>query len=225
MVQLRKRASKVSYSKVYSFGSDDEQGPSTSKKPAYESEGSDSAFSAGSQGEEPSEEELERISDDEDGGSMGEAELASGSDIEAGRGTGRRKTANDGRGSGRSGLQTLLAPQRHLSMSDRQAELMALQHNSRPLHCPQHVYLPSESTARLTRQPSLFDNDPTVEVSKPRQDLNDWWGDVVGPGPVWKLVEDKGWYKEGSMEGETVARPRLYASVAAHLDASDILTV
>ncbi|KAG8947219.1 hypothetical protein FRC04_010942 [Tulasnella sp. 424] len=242
MVQLRKRTNNVSYAKAYSFGSDEEQGPSTSKKRAYESDGSESAFS-GSQVNQPSEEESEPIEDAGEGESSEsgpEHEPESGSDLEVGRGAGKKRALNESFGVAQTGpgLQTLLAPQRHVNLSTRQAELLALQHNSRPLHCPQPIYLPSGSTTRLTRQPSLFENISSVGEPKRREDTTDWWSDVVGPGPLWKLVEDKGWSKEGtktsaaeevqdqSTSNDTkVPRPGVYGSVLIHPGDVEILTI
>ncbi|KIO33303.1 hypothetical protein M407DRAFT_17857 [Tulasnella calospora MUT 4182] len=218
MVHLRKRASKVSYSKTYSFGSDEEQGPSTSKKRGYETDGSESAFSAGSQVNEPSE-ESEPISDNADGESPEtdpEAQPASGSDLEVEHSPGKKKASNHSYGTPQkgTGLQTLLAPQRH------------------------PIYLRSEPTTRLTRQPSLFQNDATVGVLKQREDTADWWTDVVGPGPLWKFVEDKAWFKESasttedthvqaqpSLNDRYCLRSRVYSSVTISLGDVNILTL
>ncbi|KAG8930300.1 hypothetical protein FRC01_002966 [Tulasnella sp. 417] len=243
MVHLRKRTSKVAYAKTYSFGSDEEQGPSTSKKRGYETDGSESAFSAGSQANEPSE-ESEPISDDAAGEEESpetdpEPQPASGSDLEVEHGPGKKKAPNTSFGTPQkgTGLQTLLAPQRYVSVSAKQAELIALQHNSRPLHSPQPIYLPSESTARLTRQPHLFQNDATVRVLKQREDTTDWWTDVVGPGPLWKFVDDKAWFKEGTaptegtqvpgqplLDDQECLRPRVYSSVSVDLGGVNIIS-
>jgi len=41
------------------------------------------------------------------------------------------------------------------------------------------------------------------------------WAYNVGPGPLWELIEDRGWFKEAAPTGETEAhrRPRVYRDV------------
>jgi transcription factor C subunit 6 len=49
------------------------------------------------------------------------------------------------------------------------------------------------------------------------------WGYNVGPGPLWELLEDRGWYKEtteveDSVERDANRRPRVHENVKVKTD-------
>ncbi|KAH9900932.1 hypothetical protein C8Q73DRAFT_676309 [Cubamyces lactineus] len=85
------------------------------------------------------------------------------------------------------------------------------------------VYKKEGKVERLAGPPALFEPEATVltnawaasEVVSTR--VNKSWGYNVGPGPLWELVEDRGWFKEtGSTNrtSERELRPRVHGGVA-----------
>jgi transcription factor C subunit 6 len=49
------------------------------------------------------------------------------------------------------------------------------------------------------------------------------WGWNVGPGPLWELIEDRGWYKEAEAVGDDVhleakRRPKVYEEICVRDD-------
>ena len=70
----------------------------------------------------------------------------------------------------------------------------------------------------LFAPPSLFPTNGCTENTKVSDRVNKAWGYNVGPGPLWDLSEDRGWYKEaistgGDAESDGKRRPRVYSSV------------
>ncbi|KAI0647474.1 hypothetical protein C8Q79DRAFT_1068955 [Trametes meyenii] len=93
------------------------------------------------------------------------------------------------------------------------------------------VYKKEGKIERLTCPPELFQLEKTTltnawassEVVSGR--VNKSWGHNVGPGPLWELIEDRGWFKEARSTIETLERglrPRVYENVA--LGPYEILT-
>ncbi|TFY75751.1 hypothetical protein EWM64_g8261, partial [Hericium alpestre] len=77
---------------------------------------------------------------------------------------------------------------------------------------------------RLVHPPRPFAANETVPTNNYTTDddviarLNKAWGYNVGPGPLWELLEDRGWYKEAlipdeGQEKEENRRPRVYQDV------------
>jgi transcription factor C subunit 6 len=74
---------------------------------------------------------------------------------------------------------------------------------------------------RLVAPPTLFGISKVIPTNSFTQNpkvtdrLNKAWGYNVGSGPLWELVEDRGWYKEAvetvnAEESEANRRPRVY---------------
>lgn len=86
------------------------------------------------------------------------------------------------------------------------------------------LYSRTGRVERLTAPPVLF-NPPSLsltngytESSKVSDRVNKAWGFNVGPGPLWDMSEDRGWYKEASITGGDIdsdgqRRPRVYSNV------------
>ncbi|KAJ8468928.1 hypothetical protein ONZ51_g9335 [Trametes cubensis] len=85
------------------------------------------------------------------------------------------------------------------------------------------VYRKEGKVERLAGPPALFEQEATVltnawaasEVVSSR--VNRSWGYNVGPGPLWELAEDRGWFKEAVSTNRTVEkeiRPRVHDGVA-----------
>ncbi|KZV71848.1 hypothetical protein PENSPDRAFT_650271 [Peniophora sp. CONT] len=86
------------------------------------------------------------------------------------------------------------------------------------------IFRHSSSTERLTRAPRLFGENATVSTnaytsSQPvTERLNRALGYNVAAGPLWELIEDRGWFKEGDWAvdhpgTEASRRPRVYSDV------------
>lgn len=77
---------------------------------------------------------------------------------------------------------------------------------------------------RLASKPSLFKPYDVIMTNNFTQNpkvtdrVNKSWGYNVGSGPLWELVEDRGWYKEAiesipDMDREEYRRPRVYQNI------------
>ncbi|KAI0636554.1 hypothetical protein C8Q77DRAFT_1093294 [Trametes polyzona] len=106
-----------------------------------------------------------------------------------------------------------------MSTSKQAAGLPSLHHRHRSIG----VYKKEGKIERLVKEPSLFRAEETVltnawfanEVVSIR--VNKSWGYNVGPGPLWELVEDRGWFKEaGTVSGTTERelRPRVHEQIS-----------
>jgi len=69
------------------------------------------------------------------------------------------------------------------------------------------LYLPTGRVERLTAAPILF-GPPSLTLTsgctenvKVSDRVNKAWGFNVGPGPLWDISEDRGWYKEAISTG------------------------
>ncbi|KAJ3934834.1 MAG: hypothetical protein NXY57DRAFT_1053525 [Lentinula lateritia] len=75
---------------------------------------------------------------------------------------------------------------------------------------------------RLVSRPNLFSTSEVVLTNNFTMNatiidrLNKAWGYNVGSGPMWELVEDRGWFKEaqGLMESERNRRPKVHENVS-----------
>lgn len=86
------------------------------------------------------------------------------------------------------------------------------------------LYSRTGRVERLTAAPNLF-APPSIsmtngctENTKVSDRVNKAWGYNVGPGPLWDMSEDRGWYKEaistgGDIESDGKRRPRVYSTV------------
>jgi transcription factor C subunit 6 len=77
---------------------------------------------------------------------------------------------------------------------------------------------------RLASRPSLFKPYEVIMTNNFTQNhkvtdrVNKSWGYNVGNGPLWEMVEDRGWYKEAiesvpEMDREEYRRPRVYQDI------------
>lgn len=80
------------------------------------------------------------------------------------------------------------------------------------------LFTQSGSTLRLTKAPELFEAPSVTETNtfnyspEIARKLGKTWGHSIGPGPVWDLLEDRGWFKEAQTADitENSRRPRVY---------------
>ncbi|KAI0315239.1 hypothetical protein OF83DRAFT_1164870 [Amylostereum chailletii] len=87
------------------------------------------------------------------------------------------------------------------------------------------IFRQRASAERLVRPPVLFEPNETVSTNSYTSDtvvthrLNQAWGHNVGPGPLWELLEDRGWFKEAGEAkedgaGEATRRPTVYQDLS-----------
>lgn len=91
-------------------------------------------------------------------------------------------------------------------------------------HRAMPLYTRTGRVERLESRPSLFKptkitmtNNFTQNV-KVTDRVNKAWGYNVGWGPLWEMVEDRGWYKEAiegvpDMDSDACRRPRVYEHI------------
>ncbi|KDQ33097.1 hypothetical protein PLEOSDRAFT_1073426 [Pleurotus ostreatus PC15] len=80
------------------------------------------------------------------------------------------------------------------------------------------LFIQAGATLRLTKAPELFEEPSVTETSafnyspEIARKLGKAWGHSIGPGPVWDLLEDRGWFKEAQPGDitESSRRPRVY---------------
>ncbi|KAF8630441.1 hypothetical protein AX17_005418 [Amanita inopinata Kibby_2008] len=86
------------------------------------------------------------------------------------------------------------------------------------------LFIETSRVERLATRPKLFEPTPLVWTNSfthnPRvtDRIQKAWGYNVGDGPIWELVEDRGWYKEsagalGEEGSEARRRPRVYQDI------------
>jgi len=77
---------------------------------------------------------------------------------------------------------------------------------------------------RLSERPRLFGSCPVTLTNSFTKTpgimdrVSKSWGFNVGPGPLWDLIEDRGWFKEAEVSGNDVdseakRRPRVYQEI------------
>ncbi|KAG6911400.1 hypothetical protein DXG01_016497 [Tephrocybe rancida] len=86
------------------------------------------------------------------------------------------------------------------------------------------LYTRTGRVERLETRPVLF-HAPKIAMSnnftqnaKVADRVNKSWGYNVGPGPIWELVEDRGWYKEAvekvpDMDSDANRRPKVHKNM------------
>jgi hypothetical protein len=86
------------------------------------------------------------------------------------------------------------------------------------------IFREVDEVERLIREPILFGDNETIGTnnftysSRLTDRLNKAHGYNVGAGPLWDLLEDRGWYKERVRRGEQLSaeamrRPRVYDGI------------
>ncbi|OCH93813.1 hypothetical protein OBBRIDRAFT_817558 [Obba rivulosa] len=234
--QLRTRTSRPNYATMFQFEDAEDAGPSGQRPFIQEEEDSGSDFApeanAGEQAEEEEEDEEDDLEDEvEDEAKEEEARQGktswlgsiSAHDISVvstGRNTGRPSTSKASQPRRKA---ISLAPSLSVSGAGlRQAySLPNVHHRHRAIPLWRKTGL-SECP---TEPPRLFGPNST-------ELMNSWgaipaiserigraWGYNVGPGPLWELLEDRGWFKEAidgvNADEEKKRRPRVHEDVHA----------
>ncbi|KAI0086148.1 hypothetical protein BDY19DRAFT_996057 [Irpex rosettiformis] len=207
--ELRKRASRPNYAALLNTA-DDENADEVPARPVVVQDpdsGSDFAPEEPDQGGQENGDDSLPLSDasaDED-----MLENISGSDRESFIASKKTKKKNAAK---KSAAQTIRTPRHSLSVP-------SIHHRHRAIP----LYNKDGMVERLVKKPTLFTSSELAFT-------NSWgssrtvlsrvgkaWGHNVGPGPLWELLEDRGWYGEGN-EGATESerRPRVYTELRIH---------
>ncbi|KAJ7600867.1 WD40-repeat-containing domain protein [Mycena floridula] len=83
------------------------------------------------------------------------------------------------------------------------------------------LWMRSGHVERLTSRPVLFEEPELASTVNYTHSLaitdrvSKAWGYNVGPGPIWEMAEDRGWYKESqsNLDTEETRRPSVHANV------------
>ncbi|KAI9065456.1 hypothetical protein FKP32DRAFT_1624196 [Trametes sanguinea] len=226
--QLRTRTSRPNYAALLGISAEDENGagPSGTTEMLDDDSGSDFAAEVGV--EDPADDEDDMDLDDADGDFEEESpvkkrkrsaastrensvlDYGSASAVSRGKKTPAKATPR---------RSVAVLPGVSMSASRSTHALPSVHHRHRSVG----VYKKEGKIERLAGPPRLFGPESTAlsnawaanKVVSSR--VNKSWGYNVGPGPLWELIEDRGWFKEtGSAvkTSERELRPRVHQDVA-----------
>lgn len=213
--QLRPRKSRLSYATLGENDTEDDQnkpGPSYTGVDDVEPNESDFVPDKDTRGEEETQKDEEDIlEENEEDKSMEVLEK-----------TAPKKSSRNAnlRGKGKSAVsRTESAPRNSKRLSySLPAPLVHHRHRAVPLFSRQG------SVERLTERPRLFSSysvcltNSSTKAPTIMDRVTKSWGYNVGPGPLWDLIEDRGWFSEAELTGNDVdfeakRRPRVYRDV------------
>lgn len=203
--ELRKRGSRVNYAAMVQFEDEDEEQPSAPPVQTLDAGAeSGSDFAPGDKDEHAHEEdeEIDGLADDNDGSALTEL-----SDAE--------QPVRPSKGpSARPKKRTL----KDTAIDNGAASVIpSVNHRHRAIPLYERI----GKSERLANEPRPFKNPSIIST-------NGWsvpivetrvakaWGYNVGPGPLWELMEDRGWFNEGAETeeaAENARRPRVHESV------------
>ena len=231
--QLRARTSRPNYATLAGLEDEDGAGPSNATY-GFESDGSGSDFTP-----DAAHAEQEDHDDAEVDTALDAGELDDDADESAAPAKKKRGGAVSARelsfadfesasvGPRRGGTASRAAPKRTVSIpgstyqSTKQSAssmLPSLNHRHRSVA----LHKRSGKTERLVREPLPLVTEETTLAnawgSSPviSERVNKSWGYNVGPGPLWEIVEDRGWFKEAYDTPRTTEkemRPRVHEGV------------
>lgn len=199
--ELRKRTTKLNYAALLADEDDDEPGPSTRRTVVGEEPDSGSDFA-------PEIVVVEEENDEED-------ELSELSEMEEAEDA---ETHEEPRINKRSQTKRPAKKARVSLALTESASIPNLQHRHRAIP----VYQRKGSVERLVNRPQLFqpvETAPTTawaDNSIVQTRIGKALGFNCGSGPVWELLEDRGWFSESAAvdsEAESARRPRVHTSV------------
>ncbi|KAF9006150.1 hypothetical protein BDQ17DRAFT_1352845 [Cyathus striatus] len=238
--QLRPRKSQPSYASMIAIDDEETQaGPSSIAVMADEGS-SGSEFepevkkAGGDEAEEEDEEENEEGEGEEEEDELEDDELSNSSKPKRKRGSTAVSVVSASRAPSKSAktkpkassVKSLIGPGHSFARATTKRQMYALPAPSvNHRHRAMPLYSRSGRVERLLSLPKMFRPNAVTMTNSFTQGskVTDWvnksWGYNVGWGPLWELVEDRGWYKEakkreGDEDGmESCRRPRVYESV------------
>lgn len=239
--QLRPRTNRPSYAFMAGFDDiEDEAGPSTL---AAEEEGSSGSDFALNEPEAANPEDLEDDDEDAEGDVIDEDVLEVEATVASPTGalTPNYQLANNfapsdikvvpppkakGKGKAKAGstIKSVGGPGTSLVRSSKRQMYVLPTPSVHHRHRAVPLFSRSGRVERLTVRPPLFGPTPVVltnsftQSPKVTDRVNKSWGYNVGSGPLWEMVEDRGWYKEAvttgnDVDSEAKRRPRVLADL------------
>ena len=211
--ELRQRSSRPNYAALLRYEDEDEAGPSNAKLPIEDEIDSGSDFAV-EDGEQPVEESDDE--DDEMRASEGERVSATYPSDEEGAIVVTTQTKK--KAPKRTAKKVTLAP----GISARQQSIIIPTTHHRHRAVGLHNPASDNPVERLTQLPlpfkppkiaptNNFSFDDRVKLRVPKS-----WSCNLGPGPLWELMEDRGWFSEAALvkgPNESVRRPRVHQKV------------
>ena len=206
--ELRKRTARLNYAELLRFEDEDDAGPSHEVQRFDEEADSGSDFAP--EVVEGNDEDAEAEDDD------GLSDVDFGDEAQSPE---RERSAP----SVRAARSTKAAPRRSVTLAPsisvgRQAmgsHIPSLHHRHRAIP----IYNRRGSVERLSEEPGLFAEPQIVPTRAWGSNdivtgrVNKAWGYNVGRGPLWELIEDRGWFKESKGfddESESGRRPKVH---------------
>ena len=222
---LRTRTSRPNYAAMFQENEDGPEGAGSSgskSSPALEDEDSGSDFALEPQNADEDDEDAEHSEeDDEDVDEImtdAPARAPSASDFGVQPSSSKRKRKAPAKSTKNVSIHAPSAPR-----ASRQSVPLgapSLNHRHRPIP----IYTKAGQVERLAAPPALFGRGEVVLTnawgsSVVAQRVSKAWGYNVGQGPLWELLEDRGWFPEAQQgpEGQTDAqrRPKVHADIHA----------
>ncbi|KAH9950220.1 hypothetical protein B0H21DRAFT_561975 [Amylocystis lapponica] len=223
--QLRSRASRPNYAALFDYDDEGpEAGPSSQQLPVDDDDdGSGSDFAPDNAAEDQVDEDVEdmdAVAEEDEDQQDGSHDLAiserDDSVLDFPNAAGRRPRTS---ANGKRKNTVSLAPGLSHSASRQMYALPSVHHR----HRAGPIYRKAGTTERLAKLPAHFEPETVVSTSSWSVDtsmtdrINKAHGYNVGPGPLWELLEDRGWYKEANQgdggEKERNRRPRVHRAV------------
>lgn len=224
---LRQRTSRPNYAALFRFDDDDDAGPSDMAVPIEEDAESGSDFTPAPEGEQPEAESEDDEIDEDDVEEDEKMSVAHASEDEGSIVVSQRVSKVQKK-----------APKKRMSLaagaSARQQTTTSSLPNTHHRHRPLPLFgRPEGSRAeRLAYSPSPFEAPdlfatPAFSERPADHRVPKAWGYNVGPGPLWELMEDRGWYKEAPYsvdERESVRRPTVHETIHLKAEAFERIT-
>ena len=234
--QLRPRKSKPDYASLASFNNDNDAGTSVSK-PIEEDEinsgsdfeprkrGADSAEDA--EFDEDEDANFDGLDEDESMGMLYDPAAVLALPVPSASVSGLPPTPSAKKGKGKA-----KAASQRPSVTPSPAQTTKRQQYSLPTPSVHHrhravpLFADTTRVERLASPPKLFEPNHVVwtnnftSSAKGTDRIQKAWGYNVAAGPLWELLEDRGWYKEGYKDpspgddiGEAKRRPRVHQGI------------
>ncbi|CAL1705390.1 unnamed protein product [Somion occarium] len=209
--ELRKRTSRPNYAALANYGEEpeNEAGPSTTHRAAEDDDGSSSDFAPDKDVVHDVTAEVDEVEADAEGeDQVSQLGATSGDEQVQSLSTSKRKKP------------TKRKPRKSAATVAESGQLPLPNVHHRHRAVP--LYHRHEKVERLTEPPKLF-TSPRITLTNSStansvvgSRVNKAWGCNVGPGPLWELLEDRGWYKEylhAPKEAESFRRPKVHSKV------------
>ncbi|KAJ3559407.1 hypothetical protein NM688_g374 [Phlebia brevispora] len=214
--ELRQRTSRPNYAALLRYEDEDEAGPSNSA-PTFDDEGDSGSDFTPEVEEHDGEAPDDDLEDEDEEDELPEDDIAEGIHGRADGGSPlpRSRAAKTPRKAGRKSV-ALASGVSMVRQGSNALPSLHHRHRSIPIHQRKG------QVERLAKIPRLFSEPETLYTNGWSADetvhgrVGRAWGYNVGPGPLWELLEDRGWFKEAEdveQASEATRRPKVYQSL------------